>query len=288
MISEYDLKQLALINWAELEANGISKESIMKNPTVAHQLASRQVTDYVTMNRKGDLAFYGKVALKANYIPTEDGQGKLVVKAEGINPMMELRIYGEDIKSKAIREALTDSYSIPIEIDGRKEYRKQYSFVNGGTPIKLKDELYLISADPFKYNAFGDIYRGTNKLFIEKCSTILKTIQNNCKAIYNRPFTQAEMQALSEGKDLYREDFKKKNGETFDAVVQFDVVQNRVVVTSPSWYREKKKQLREAENMGKSEANVQSQGQSQQKVQVQTNSQEVSQTTNQRRGVRRG
>ena len=55
------------------------------------------------------------------------------------------------------------------------------------------------------------------------------------------------MEALAEGKDLLIKDFQTKDGKTFDAVVQFDAVQRKVVSIEPEYWRKTKQAYSAAE-----------------------------------------
>ena len=64
--------------------------------------------------------------------------------------------------------------------------------------------------------------------------------------MYGHEFTPEQREALSEGKDLYIEDFKTKDGRTFDAVVQYNAVLRQVVKVDTPFWRETVRKRNEA------------------------------------------
>ena len=62
--------------------------------------------------------------------------------------------------------------------------------------------------------------------------------------MYGHEFTPEQKDALAEGKDLYIEDFKTKDGKTFDAVIQYSAVSRQIVkVNTPYWRETVRKRL---------------------------------------------
>lgn len=254
--------RLARIPWADLESHyGIKKETIMSNEHLAKQLANGQVTDYVKCYAKiGDLMVMGPMALQANF-----RGDKVEVKHFTINPNPDLSVYGEALKSDSIATRLMDTYEVAVKNDEGKVISKHYnySFANGGAPITLTRQnpdgseirtKHLVSFDNYVYNSKGEIIRGTQRLFTTPCADVLNYLEKVAPVMYGHEFTSEQRQALSEGKDLYIEDFKTKDGKTFDAVVQYNAVSRQVVTVQTPFWRETVRKRAEANKVAAPEA----------------------------------
>lgn len=254
VLPEFIKSRLEKLPWEEIEANyGIKKEFVMSNEQIARQLANGQVTDYVKCYAKqGNLMVMGPMALQANF-----RGDKVEVKHFTINPNPDLSLYGDALKSDKIAERLLDTYEVAIKNDEGKvvSKHKNYSFANGGAPITLTRKAadgtdvktkHLVSFDNFVYNNKGEIIRGTQRLFTTPCADVLNYLEKVAPTMYGHEFTPEQRQALSEGKDLYIEDFKTKDGKVFDAVVQYNAVSRQVVTVQTPFWRETLRKRAEA------------------------------------------
>lgn len=245
-------ERLDRIPWQELETSyGIKKDYIMGHEQLAKQLANGQVTDYVKCYaRNGNLIVMGPMALQANF-----RGDRVEVKHFTVNPNPDLSIYGEALHSDRIAERLMDTYEVQVKnSEGKVTGRYQsHSFANGGSPITLtrKDAdgneiktKCLVSFDAFVRNKDGEVIRGTQRLFTTPCDDVLAYLDKVAPTMYGHEFTPEQKAALADGKDLYIEDFKTKDGKKFDAVVQYSAVSRQVVkVDTPFWRETVRKRL---------------------------------------------
>ena len=247
-------ERLDRIPWDELESSyGIRKDYITGNEQIARQLASGQVTDYVKCYAKvGSLTVIGPMALQANF-----RNDRVEVKHFTVNPNPDLSVYGDALRSDKVAERLMDTYEFAVKDEDGKTVRKEvrHSFANGGSPITLTRQnadgtetrtRCLVSFDGFVRNRDGEIVRGTKKLFLTPCSEGLSYLDKVAPSMYGHEFTQEQKEALSEGKDLYIEDFRTKDGRTFDAVVQYSAVLRQVVKVDTPFWRETVRKRNEA------------------------------------------
>lgn len=247
-------ERLDRIPWEELEASyGIRKDYILGNEQVARQLASGQVTDYVRCYAKvGNLTVIGPMALQANF-----RNDRVEVKHFTVNPNPDLSVYGDALRSDKVAERLMDTYEYTVKDDEGKAVRKEtrHSFANGGSPITITRQnpdgsesktRCLVSFDGFVRNRDGEIIRGTQKLFLTPCAEVQTYLEKVAPTMYGHEFTPEQREALSEGKDLYIEDFKTKDGKTFDAVVQYNAVLRQVVKVDTPFWRETVRKRNEA------------------------------------------
>lgn len=244
--------RLNMIPWEELEAGyGIKKEYIMSHEQIARQLANGQVTDYVKCYaRNGNLVVIGPMALQATF-----RGDKAEVRHFTVNPNPDMNIYGEALKNNRIAERLMDTYESTVKDDEGNVVCKysSHSYANGGSPITLtrKDAdgnevktKYLVSFDGYVHNKNGEIFRGTQRLFITSCDEVRSYLDKVVPSMYGHEFTPEQKDALAEGKDLYIEDFKTKDGKTFDAVIQYSAVSRQIVkVNTPYWRETVRKRL---------------------------------------------
>ena len=247
-------ERLDRIPWDELESSyGIRKDYIMGNEQIARQLASGQVTDYVKCYAKvGSLTVIGPIALQANF-----RNDRVEVKHFTVNPNPDLSVYGDALRSDKVAERLMDTYEFAVKDEEGKTVRREvrHSFANGGSPITLTRQnadgtetrtRCLVSFDGFVRNRDGEIIRGTQKLFLTPCSEVLSYLDKVAPSMYGHEFTQEQKEAISEGKDLYIEDFRTKDGKTFDAVVQYSAVLRQVVKVDTPFWRETVRKRNEA------------------------------------------
>ena len=247
-------ERLDRIPWKELETSyGIKKDYILGNEQIARQLASGQVTDYVKCYAKvGSLTVIGPMALQANF-----RNDKVEVKHFTVNPNPDLSVYGDALRSDKVAERLMDTYEFAVKDEDGKTIRKEvrHSFANGGSPITITRQnpdgtetktRCLVSFDGFVRNRDGDIIRGTQKLFLTPCAEVQTYLEKVAPSMYGHEFTPEQREALSEGKDLYIEDFKTKDGRTFDAVVQYNAVLRQVVKVDTPFWRETVRKRNEA------------------------------------------
>ena len=246
--------RLDRIPWAELESNyGIKKDYILGNEQIARQLANGQVTDYVNAYGKvGNLMVLGPMSLQANY-----RSDRVEVKHFTVNPNPDLSIYGETLRSDKISERLMDSYEFAVRDENGETIRKEtrHSFANGGSPVTLTranadgtetKTRCLVSFDAFVHDKEGKIIRGTQRLFVTPCADVKNYLEKVAPSMYGHTFTPEQVESLSEGKDLYIEDFKTKDGRTFDAVVQYSSVSKQVVKVETPFWRETVRKRNEA------------------------------------------
>lgn len=247
-------ERLDRIPWEELEASyGIRKDYVLGNEQVARQLASGQVTDYVRCYAKvGNLTVIGPMALQANF-----RNDRVEVKHFTVNPNPDLSVYGDALRSDKVAERLMDTYEYTVKDDEGKAVRKEtrHSFANGGSPITITRQnpdgsesktRCLVSFDGFVRNRDGEIIRGTQKLFLTPCAEVQAYLEKVAPTMYGHEFTPEQREALSEGKDLYIEDFRTKDGKTFDAVVQYNAVLRQVVKVDTPFWRETVRKRNEA------------------------------------------
>lgn len=259
-------ERLDRMPWDELESSyGIRKDYIMGNEQIARQLASGQVTDYVKCYAKvGSLTVIGPMALQANF-----RNDRVEVKHFTVNPNPDLSVYGDALHSDKVAERLMDTYEFAVKDEEGKTVRREvrHSFANGGSPITLTRQnadgtetktRCLVSFDGFVQNRDGEIIRGTQKLFLTPCSEVLSYLDKVAPSMYGHEFTQEQKEALSEGKDLYIEDFQTKDGKTFDAVVQYSAVLRQVVKVDTPFWRETVRKRNEAARTASPEKNQES------------------------------
>lgn len=245
-------ERLDRIPWQELESSyGIKKDYIMSHEQLARQLANGQVTNYVKCYaRNGNLIVMGPMALQANF-----RGDRVEVKHFTVNPNPDLTIYGDTLRSDRVAERLMDTYDVTMkDAEGKVTGRYQnHSFANGGSPITLtrKDSdgnevktKCLVSFDAFVRNKDGEIIRGTQRLFTTPCDDVLAYLDKVAPTMYGHEFTPEQKADLADGKDLYIEDFKTREGKTFDAVVQYSAVSRQVVrVDTPFWRETVRKRM---------------------------------------------
>lgn len=272
-LSEFIQNRLNLIDWDKFrDTYGVDKKYFLGNERLATQLANGQVTDFVPCNLKtvDGARCIGNIALQAQFY--SDGTYKINNFTPSVDP--DLTVYGEQLWSKSATEKLLKTFARPVyrtDKDGNvmKDGKGQnivlawnpvHEYANAGKPIVLKrtgadgkevETKYLVSLDHVCRGKDGKAYRGTNRLFLIPCDNVKSYLTNVASKLYGHEFTPAQIDALSEGKDLLIKDFQTKDGKVFEAVVQFDAVQHKVVPIEPDYWRQTQKAYREAEKAEK-------------------------------------
>lgn len=229
-ISQYVQERLDKINWESLKDKyGISRESIMKNPTIATQLANGQMTDLVQANTKEMNAMFSLRAFP-------DANGDMTVKLCSMEKPKTaadtLYLYNVPITSEKVKEALLERTSW---LDG--EQRKHYgpANANGGRPISIelngKKQDFLVS-----------IHQPTNRVVgmpVEQVKSYLMDKEGHSRghSIYGVKFSDEQAKALAEGASIAING-TRKDGQTFTCCVQFDAAQRGVVPCHPTWFKE--------------------------------------------------
>lgn len=286
--------RLDRIPWQELEDSyGIKKDYIMSHEQIARQLANGQVTDYVKCYaRNGNIIVMGPMALQANF-----RGDRVEVKHFTVNPNPDLTIYGDALRSDRVAERLMDTYEVTMkDTEGKVTGRYlNHSFANGGSPITLtrKDAdgneiktRCLVSFDAFVRNKDGEIIRGTQRLFTTPCEDVLAYLDKVAPTMYGHEFTPEQKADLAEGKDLYIEDFKTRDGKTFDAVVQYSAVSRQLVRVDTPFWRETVRKRMEA-NKSAAPANKQQAAQKNEKKSEQAQAAKEPSRKNEPKKVRR-
>ena len=222
------------INWDNLkEKYGISKDTIMKNPAVASQLAYGQMTDLVYGSTK---ELTGLFSLRA--YPQGENQEwavKLFTMEKAKTPNDQLYLYNQPITSQKVKEALTERTSWE---DNNKNVRYGLANANGGRPI-------AIEVDGRKQEFLVSIHQPTNRVVgmpVEQVKAMLLDDKGHSrgKGIYGVTFTDEQAKALAEGKAVAISGMKR-DGERFTCCVQFDAAQRQVVTCHPTWFKEAQK-----------------------------------------------
>ena len=232
-ISQYVQDRLDKINWESLKDKyGISRDAIMKNPTIATQLANGQMTDLVQANTKEMSAMF---SLRA--FPNDQGEMtvKLCSMEKPKNASDTLYLYNVPITSEKVKEALLERTSW---LDG--EQRKHYgpANANGGRPISIelngKKQDFLVS-----------IHQPTNRVVgmpVDQVKSFLldKDGHSRGHSMYGVKFTDEQASALAEGAAIAING-TRKDGQSFTCCVQFDAAQRSVVPCHPTWFKEAQK-----------------------------------------------
>ena len=267
--SEFIQKRLDLIDWDSFkDVYGVDKKYFLNNERLGTQLANGQVTDFVPCNLKTaeGARILGNLALQAEFY----SDGKVKINNFTPSPEPDLSVYGQQLYSKSATETLLKTFSRPVfkyDENGKvckdekgesivAAWNKVHEYANAGKPITLKrkdkdgnevETKYLVSLDHVCRGKDGRAYRGTNRLFLVPCDNVKSYLTKAAPKLYGHEFTPAQVEALAEGKDLLIKDFQTKDGKTFDAVVQFDAVQRKVVSIEPEYWRKTKQAYSAAE-----------------------------------------
>ena len=226
--------RLNKINWENLkEKYGISKESIMQNPSIASQLAYGQMTDLVYGGTK---ELSGLFSLRA--YPQGENQEwtvRLITMEKPKTANDTLYLYNQPITSAKVKEALLERTSWE---DASQKTRYGLANANGGRPI-------AIEVDGRKQEFLVSIHQPTNRVVgmpVEQVKAMLMDADGHSrgKSMYGVTFTDEQAKALSEGKAIAISGMKR-DGERFTCCVQFDAAQRQVVTCHPTWFKEAQK-----------------------------------------------
>lgn len=226
--------RLNKINWENLkEKYGISKESIMQNPSIASQLAYGQMTDLVYGGTK---ELSGLFSLRA--YPQGENQEwtvRLFTMEKPKTANDTLYLYNQPITSAKVKEALLERTSWE---DASQKTRYGLANANGGRPI-------AIEVDGRKQEFLVSIHQPTNRVVgmpVEQVKAMLMDADGHSrgKSMYGVTFTDEQAKALSEGKAIAISGMKR-DGERFTCCVQFDAAQRQVVTCHPTWFKEAQK-----------------------------------------------
>lgn len=229
------------LNWPALEAStGITKESILKNETVARQLAYGAMTDLV-YGHTADVS--GAYSLRA--IPSTK-EGELgSIKAFTIEPEKDVKalldkkqtlyLYGSPIYSENAIKALFEKTTISVQNkDGKDINVSVRANANAGIQIAVADPetkektYYLVS-----------IHEPTNRVVGVPVSAVEKMLAKT--KVYGVELSEEQQKSLVQGKAVIVNGCTNKDGETFSACVQFDAAKRQLVNAHPSWLRQAQK-----------------------------------------------
>lgn len=234
-ISKDVQERLNNINWQSLKDKyGISRDTVMQDPTVASQLAYGQYTNLVPGSTD---EITGMFSLRA--YPQADGQEwkvKVYTMEKEKSEKDALFIYGHPITSEVIKKALFEKTSWEGN-DGQRKYG--YANANAGRPI-------AIEVDGKKQEFLLSIHQPTNRVIampVEQVRLFFidKNGASRNKSMYGVAFTEDQVKNLCEGKAVRLDGCKTKNGESFNCYVQFDAASRQVVSCHPAWLKEAQK-----------------------------------------------
>ncbi len=227
--------RLSKINWKELESNlGITREQIEKMPTVANDLAYQRMTNLVYGHN--DLVS-GQFSLRA--IPGKNENDPWTVKAYTIekekSPKDAIFLYGSPITSQAAKDALFERTSWENN-EGKRVVGRANA--NAGRPVAIerevdgqkKKEYYLIS-----------IHEPTNRVVAMPVDAVKAFLQGKDKEgnprkveVYGKELNDKQVESLCNGKAVLLNGCKTKDGQVFNAAVQFDVARRSIVACHPT------------------------------------------------------
>ena len=250
--------RLDKINREDLKTKyGISKDSILKNPTIATQLAYGQMTDLVQANTKEMNAMF---SLRA--FPNESGEWtvKLCSMEKPKTKNDDLYLYNHKITSERVKEALLERSTWE---DAHRQPVRGMANANGGSPI-------AIELDGQKKEFLVSIHQPTNRVVgmpVEQVRALLMDQEGHSRGrgIYGVKFSDEQAKALSEGGAIVING-TRKDGQKFTCCVQFDAAQRTVVPCHPSWFLQAQKA---GMNMGEQQQNSQAKDQKQAQAQQQ-------------------
>ena len=234
-LSEDVIQRLDNIDWEALKSRfGISRDSVMKNTTVARQLAYGQYTDLVPGSTE---EISGMFSLRA--YPQGDGAPWKVKAYTMEKPKTledDLYIYGNRITSDAVRKSLLEKTDW-IGSDGNRKYG--YANANAGVPIQLeidgRRQQYLVSIHTQTNRIVGMPVEHVKALFFDQDGN------SRGRSVYGVRLTDTQAQSLAEGRAVRVDGCTTKEGEKFSCVVQFDAAQRQVAPAHPSWIKEAQK-----------------------------------------------
>lgn len=179
------------IDWAKFEQIGISKASLEKNGALEQMLNYRKSPTLMDINANlGDVTIRTQARLSMR--ETEDGRIIPVIHAIRKQPELDRPFYGHSFSAED-KENLqkTGNLGRVVELTNRTTGEKIPSYVSID---KLTNELVSLRADRIR-------------------------IPDDIKGV---KLNDEQKQSLTEGKEIYLEGMKAKNGKDFNANVQFN------------------------------------------------------------------
>lgn len=179
------------IDWTKFEQIGISKESLKKNGTLEQMLSYRKSPTLMDINANlGDVTIRTQARLSMR--ETEDGRIIPVIHAIRKQPELDRPFYGHNFNAED-KDNLqkTGNLGRIVELTSRTTGEKIPSYVSID---KLTNELVSLRADRIR-------------------------IPDDIKGV---KLNDEQKQSLTEGKEIYLEGMKAKNGKDFNANVQFN------------------------------------------------------------------
>lgn len=225
-LSDFVKSRMEMIDWDHLKSvAGIDKETVMKNPLVATQLAEGKMTELVrgyTSNIEGEFSLrvfgYEEGKLAQPKVFTIESQKKATDR---------IYVYGQEIYSEAIKKNLFDRNTW----EGKNgERRHGYANANAGmlVPFKFKDGV--------ETKCLLSVHTPTNRIVVMTSKDIEAYFTNlssgeqyaHRRQMYGTQFTDDDVNRLCEGKKV----FLQTPG--FDCWVQMDAAKREVVVCHPN------------------------------------------------------
>lgn len=230
-LSEEVLTRLDMIDWKSVEQTcGVTKEKVLQNENVARQLAYGQQSDLVFGYTD---TISGLFSLKS--FPTNDGERwKVKVSTIEQEKSIDSDIYfmGTRIFSEPIKKALLEKTDW-IGQDGRRRYG--YANASAGRYVPIE-------RDGRKVDYLLSIHTPTNKIIgmpREQVHTFFFDGDNpRPRQVYGKDLDTEQIKSLSEGNCVIVRGCRDKDGNEFNACVQFDVAQRRVVSAHPTWIKQ--------------------------------------------------
>lgn len=258
---------------------------------ILHQLASRQVTDFVTASVRQSEKFtvLGAFSPVALQLPTsayakEAIENNEVIRPVIINPLAnpQRRIYGQSVLEDKHLEHATASitrYQYKKDENGNimvdEKNRPVLDLDRNGNPVAVGSSLEnvnigetvtiegktgnyeaLVSIDLPQYNAAGYQYRGTNLPFAKACDDIHRQL-TAMKEFSGHVLTDWEISKLALGKTIVVDDCKNQKGETYTAGFQYNVVTGNLARVYNAEYRQHLRKQRMEKTQEKAQEKVQ-------------------------------
>lgn len=241
-------ERLDKMDWDRLEkATGVKRETVEKSPFIAGQLAYGQVTHPVH-GYTADVD--GNYCLRA--IPGKEKDDLWTIKAYTIKEGMkknpdgtwpDIPFAGGWITSDSIKDALMEQTTWK----GRDNQTvRGLANANAGRPVAvqrkdadgnlMQKEYYIVSLHPQSNRVFGIPKDAVRSMLLDD--------EGHSKAkVFGVELSDKQAEMAAEGKPVYRKDWIGTDGKTFDAAVQFDACQRKMVISHPT-------ALKEAQRMG--------------------------------------
>ena len=231
-LSEDVQKRLSNIDWDAVKSEfGISRDSVMKNPTIARQLAYGQYTDLVPGATEN---LSGQFSMRA--YPQGEGKSwkvKCYTMEKTKSPEDDLYLYGHKISSEQAKKALLERTDW-LGSDGERKYG--FANANAGKPIAIeidgRKEQFLVSIHQPTNRVVGMAVDQVKSYFLDAEG------QARGRSLYGVEFTAEQAQAYAEGKVVRLDGCRTKEGEKFSCYTQFDAAQRQVVPCHPTWIKE--------------------------------------------------